>query len=807
MAFESIGLGGVLTFNSNPAMVGLQTAQAGFRRLSVAAQTMATTVGAAAMRVKAHLITNFGPAFAAIGLGLGKLKAAAMGLFVAALPMAYGMMKALKGAAQEQKSLSNLSAEANLTAEQLKVITERAKDIGTSGWQGTEEAIRGMNRMAVAGARYEEIMKGIGGVSNFAAAMAIDMGEAADVLMPVVRRMGMDFSDLSKTVDVFTVVSQQSGINMKELATTFKEGGVVARDLGLSVEDTAAIFGIMSREGERGKRAGLALGDMFNRLMKPSAIAQQTIQQWGISMTDASGKMLPLNKIVGQFQKRLDAIPNQYKRTALIQELFGIKGSRVYNALNRQAETYQKTMESLDDVTGAAERMADERHKNILDYWGRLKGGIEEGAKLFMAPVLEPLSDMIKSAFLGVEAIVASFRALSAAQGDANEQERILGELAEKHGEAIPSIAMGLVNAAKWMKDAWAGLIETVSNFGNSLKSAFGPKVYGKISEFVAKFAAFSTILIPVGGAMAIIGLIAKKILWPALVGILHLLKGMALFIKAAFLSPLGIAFALLIGMLIATKKEGEGIMDVFAKIFTFLDDTIGEFIRGFMSMWGQVWVTIKQIFSAIGRIFDSLFGWLFRDTTETTGHMKAGFHDAGKFIGSTFLKVMNVIAGFFDAIGKWIIESRDSLEDFFADVESVWIGIKQDLGIIGEDEYRKEARRINRIRNMIAEQSKQHQKELKAEAEKWVKLQEEASREAEMEVGGKREKRPQVNVDVKLEDKRQLEIKNSMCVNGKEVAFAVANQNKEIQERAGFKANWWQRRAAAEYAALPTRP
>jgi hypothetical protein len=60
------------------------------------------------------------------------------------------------------------------------------------------------------------------------------------------------------------------------------------------------------------------------------------------------------------------------------------------------------------------------------------------------------------------------------------------------------------------------------------------------------------------------------------------------------------------------------------------------------------------------------------------------------------------------------------------------------------------------------------------------------------------------MNVNVGLEDKRKIEVKNCVEIDGREIALAQARHKQEIHERAGFNTTPWARLQAAEYGAEP---
>jgi hypothetical protein len=62
----------------------------------------------------------------------------------------------------------------------------------------------------------------------------------------------------------------------------------------------------------------------------------------------------------------------------------------------------------------------------------------------------------------------------------------------------------------------------------------------------------------------------------------------------------------------------------------------------------------------------------------------------------------------------------------------------------------------------------------------------------------------PKQVVEVLMEDKRTVEVNATLNLDNKQVAGAVQKHKQEVQDRSGFKANPWQRRMAAEHAAVP---
>jgi hypothetical protein len=62
----------------------------------------------------------------------------------------------------------------------------------------------------------------------------------------------------------------------------------------------------------------------------------------------------------------------------------------------------------------------------------------------------------------------------------------------------------------------------------------------------------------------------------------------------------------------------------------------------------------------------------------------------------------------------------------------------------------------------------------------------------------------PKVEANIKLEDKRCVEVEVKANLDGKDLSNSVARVHKDIQERSGFKAQPWQRKMAAAHGVIP---
>jgi len=267
---------------------------------------------------------------------------------------------------------------------------------------------------------------------------------------------------------------------------------------------------------------------------------------------------------------------------------------------------------------------------------------------------------------------------------------------------------------------------------------------------------------------------------------------------------PILLVIGLIIGAIGNMRKENMSLSDTLGAIWTTLKDTVGSFFTGFMRHAKEIWNVVKEVFMAIWSVIDAVFGWLWADSKSTTKNMKQGFGDAGAFIAKAFVTALRFIADFFTAIGDWIVDASNSLESFISKVDETWQAARLTFGVITKYQYLKELRRIQYIRGEIEKAKTARTEFVKSRnlqiEETRKRLEEEAARDtgAERAAG----KKPQIDVNLTVEDNTKTEIQNTLCVDGKQVATVIANQTAEIHERAGFKASPWRRRNALEHGA-----
>ena len=132
------------------------------------------------------------------------------------------------------------------------------------------EASHAFKYMAMAGWDSAEMMDGIEGVMNLAAASGEDLATTSDIVTDALTAFGLQAKDSAHFADVLAQASARSNTNVGMMGETFKYVAPVAGAMGYSVEDTAVAIGLMANSGIKASQAGTALRSMITRMASPT---------------------------------------------------------------------------------------------------------------------------------------------------------------------------------------------------------------------------------------------------------------------------------------------------------------------------------------------------------------------------------------------------------------------------------------------------------------------------------------------------------------------------------------------------------
>ena len=366
-----------------------------------------------------------------------------MSLHVTA-PIVAGFGAAMKKSVDFDDTMRKVKATSGATGNEFNQLRTKALQMGRDTKFTASESAEAMNYMALAGWDTKDMLKGVGGVMNLAAASGEDLASVSDIVTDNLTAFGMKAKDSTHFADVLAQTSSKANTDVRGLGEAFKYAAPVAGALGYSVEDTSIAIGLMSNAGIKGEKAGTALRTMFTNLAKPTKAMKDEMDKLGISITDSNGEMLPMRDVMDQLRNKMGGLSKD-QQAAAASTIFGKEAmSGALAVINASDEDYKKLTKSIDGSNGASKRMANEMEGGIGGAMRKMKSAIESLAISLgdaLAPMLykvatwvTKLANKFSNLPTGVQKTIAVVGLLAAAIGPLL---MIFGVMASTIGTAI----------------------------------------------------------------------------------------------------------------------------------------------------------------------------------------------------------------------------------------------------------------------------------------------------------------------------------------------------------------------------------
>lgn len=298
--------------------------------------------------------------------GITKLSSMAKkGLTAVTGAMAGMSAYAIKVGADFEAGMSEVAAISGASAEDLEMLTDKAKEMGIQTKFSATEASEAMKYMAMAGWKAADMADGISGIMNLAAASGEDLASVSDIVTDALTAFGLQAKDSGHFADVLAKAASNSNTNVGMMGETFKYAAPLAGTLGYSVEDTAVAIGLMANAGIKGSQAGTAMRGMLTRLIKPTDEVQGAMDALGITISNADGTIKPFNQLMKEMRKAFSKLTDEEKA----QRAASLAGQEAMSGflaiINASDADFDKLSTAIANADGTAQEMADTMNDNL----------------------------------------------------------------------------------------------------------------------------------------------------------------------------------------------------------------------------------------------------------------------------------------------------------------------------------------------------------------------------------------------------------------------------------------------------------
>jgi len=251
-------------------------------------------------------------------------------------------------------SMANVAAISGATGDELTTLRDKAKEMGATTKFTATEAADAFGYMAMAGWDASQMVDGISGIMNLAAASGTDLATTSDIVTDALTAFGLTAADSGHFADVLAAASSAANTNVELMGETFKYVAPLAGAMGYSVEDMATAIGIMANSGIKGSQAGTALRMAISQLANPSDKVAAALDKLGLS--DHAEAAADFAYDLDDLADEMAAVDKATKNVE--------KAQAAYNkALSENGAGSEKTVKAHEKLVAAQDKLA---HSNAL---------------------------------------------------------------------------------------------------------------------------------------------------------------------------------------------------------------------------------------------------------------------------------------------------------------------------------------------------------------------------------------------------------------------------------------------------------
>ncbi|MDE6092583.1 MAG: phage tail tape measure protein, partial [Ruminococcus sp.] len=145
---------------------------------------------------------------------------------------------------------------ADATETAMNIVRAKAREMGSATKFSASEAGQAFEYMAMAGWKTNDMLNGIEGIMNLAAASGEELGTTSDIVTDALTALGYQAQDAGHFADVLAAASSSANTNVSMLGESFQYVAPVAGSMGASAEDLAIALGLMANSGIKASQAG-----------------------------------------------------------------------------------------------------------------------------------------------------------------------------------------------------------------------------------------------------------------------------------------------------------------------------------------------------------------------------------------------------------------------------------------------------------------------------------------------------------------------------------------------------------------------
>lgn len=288
-----------------------------------------------------------------------------------------------------EAAMSKVQAISGATGTQMDQLNAKAKEMGATTKFTATETAEAFNYMGMAGWKTKDMLDGIEGILNLAAASGEDLATTSDIVTDALTAFRLSAKDSGHFADVLAQASSNANTNVGMMGESFKYIAPVAGAMKYSIEDVSLALGLMANASIKGSMAGTSLKTALVNMTKPTDKMAAAMDKYGISLTDKGGKMKTLKGVMDNLRTSMGNL-SEAEQTAAAGTIFGKEAmAGMLSIINASEKDYRKLIKAVNNADGASREMADTMLDNLEGSLTLLQRALD-GTKLSFGERLSP---------------------------------------------------------------------------------------------------------------------------------------------------------------------------------------------------------------------------------------------------------------------------------------------------------------------------------------------------------------------------------------------------------------------------------
>src|SRR5690606_21601304 len=162
-----------------------------------------------------------------------------------------------------------------------------------------------------------DIIEAMPGLLDLAAAGALELGRASDIVSDTMSAFGMKAAEATHAADVFASAQANANTNVEQMGEAMNYLAPTANSLRWTLEEASAAIKELANNRLEGSMATQAFGSSLVRLASPTPKAAKLIKTLCMEFFDAEGNMKSMPEVLAVMEKGLKGMSDQQKAEAM----------------------------------------------------------------------------------------------------------------------------------------------------------------------------------------------------------------------------------------------------------------------------------------------------------------------------------------------------------------------------------------------------------------------------------------------------------------------------------------------------------